>query len=146
MFKQQSSIPELPVLIEEVKELESVTLPFRTLEEVREYSRAYVRSQPNPNGGFNQVYPVNRLLTDFMDLEAGTRVSRADAQRAICTYIKNNDLSDPERKSRINLDHTLETLLQWSDGQITYPEIVRQMQWLFPDREEAARIRAERNA
>jgi chromatin remodeling complex protein RSC6 len=94
---------------------------------------------------FNPSYPVNPLLVAFMGLEPGMQTRRADTQRAICEYIRDNNLASPDRKSVINLDQALKILLR-SEGPLTYPQIVTSTRWLFPTKEEAARILAERYA
>jgi hypothetical protein len=80
---------------------------------------------------FCQHYPVKLLLIRFIGLEPGTRVSRAEAQHAVCEYIRINKLANPDCRPMINLDQTLKTLLR-SEGPLTYSEIVENMQWLFP--------------
>jgi chromatin remodeling complex protein RSC6 len=92
--------------------------------------------------GFNRTYPVDTLLTDLMGLETGTWVCRADAQRAICKHVRDNNLVDPRNRFNYNLDQTLKTLLQ-SEGPLTYDRMVMKMQWLFPTKENARRIREE---
>jgi chromatin remodeling complex protein RSC6 len=94
----------------------------------------------NPFSNFEFRYPVNPLLVEFIGLEPGTRVARSEAQRAIRMYIQINNLANPDRRSIVNLDQTLKTLLR-SEGPFSYPEIVRGMQWLFPTKEEAALVR-----
>jgi chromatin remodeling complex protein RSC6 len=93
---------------------------------------------------FNQKHPVNALLTELMGLELGTQVSRREAQIAICTYVRGNNLVDPNHPNLINPDQTIKTLLQ-SNGVLTYPKIQGGMQWLFPVNEEyeARRVREE---
>jgi hypothetical protein len=85
--------------------------------------------QNDLTGGFNREYPVRMILLRFMGLEPGTQVSRADAQRAIRKYIRDNNLSNSEV---IYLDDTLKTLLR-SQGPLTYNQTIDSMQWLFPN-------------
>jgi chromatin remodeling complex protein RSC6 len=106
------------------------------------------KRETNPNGGFNQVYPVHVKLTAFMGRKKGDLVSRADAQRAICGYVKTKELANPEKRSEIRPDAKLADLLSFkeADAPLTYPGIVRLMQARFPNKEESARIREERKA
>jgi hypothetical protein len=86
--------------------------------------------------GFRKKYPVALELTEFMGVAPGTLISRSETQPAICRYIYDNDLAIG---NRITPDLTLQILLQ-TDEQMTYPDVIRRMQRLFPTRDEAARM------
>jgi len=96
-------------------------------------------------GGFSKGYSVSDELTEFLQLEPGTHVSRIDATRAICVYAylrpeenreqmlkwaflneNNRDLQDPKNKRAIIPDEKLRVLLRYDeyaqnvrDGKIT---------------------------
>lgn len=66
-----------------------------------EKKKANAKSQPN---GFCRPCLISDELCTFLDVPFGSEKSRTDVTRALHTYVKANDLSDPTNK-RIILAH-----------------------------------------
>ena len=62
-------------------------------------------------------------MADFARWDRGSRHSRVDVTKAICTYIKEKDLQNPENRRVIKLNTDLKQLLKIDDDTITYPKI-----------------------
>ena len=90
--------------------------------------------------GFNQKYHAKDSLTSLMGLPTGSMVSRTEAQRAICYYIKNNNLAI---HGKITPNIELTALLEYevSMGPLKYPTVIMLMQNLFPHGAEVWRRR-----
>ena len=70
-----------------------------------------VKKPPNPNAGVMKKYSVPKQVTDFLDLEEDEEVSRKDLLTALCNYIKDNNLQNPDKKTEFDVDKKMRTIL-----------------------------------
>ncbi len=77
------------------------------------------KSNRNPSG-FAKKAPISSALADFLGLPHGSELARTDATRQINTYIKSNNLQNPQAKKEILCDAKLKSLLQPADGEVVH--------------------------
>lgn len=77
------------------------------------------KSNRNPSG-FAKKAPISNSLADFLGLPHGSELARTDATRQINTYIKSNNLQNPQAKKEILCDAKLKSLLQPADGEVVH--------------------------
>lgn len=70
----------------------------------------------NANAGFNKPVKVSEELAKFAGWKAGELHSRVEVTRLICSYVKDNNLQNPEAKKEIIPDKKLRKLFQYKDG------------------------------
>lgn len=72
--------------------------------------------------GFLKPVPISSELASFVGVEKGSLCSRASVTKAICSYIKEHNLKNPERPKEIIPDKKLKSLLKYDEtyGPITY--------------------------
>ena len=78
---------------------------------------------PNTKSGFLKPVPVSGELCKFTGWDPEEMRSRVDVTKFICSYIKDNDLQNPEDKRQILADKKLCALLNYDskkDGPLTY--------------------------
>lgn len=84
--------------------------------------------------GLHMQYVVSAELADFMGLDDDETASRADAGRAFCKYVKDNDLQDPEHRRIIHPDDAILSILRYNpstDGPITFSTYTKFIQHHF---------------
>ena len=67
--------------------------------------------KPRKPSGFALPVPVSAELCEFMGLEPGTHIPRTDVTKRLMTYISENKLQNPEKKSIIIPDDPLLRIL-----------------------------------
>jgi hypothetical protein len=77
----------------------------------------------NAQSQFIRPYPVDDEMADFAQWDRGSEHSRIDITRAVCQYIKNNNLQIPENRKNISMDPSLKSLFGLESETITYPQI-----------------------
>ncbi len=77
------------------------------------------KSNRNPSG-FAKKAPISSALADFLGLPHGSELARTDATRQINTYIKSNNLQNPQAKKEILCDAKLKALLQPTEGEVVH--------------------------
>lgn len=86
----------------------------------------------NTNSGFMKPKPVSSELCTFLNKPTGSLMSRTDVTRAICEYVKTNELRRPENKRVIIPDAPLATLLRMEkDETMTYIHLQSKIGHLF---------------
>lgn len=71
--------------------------------------------------GFQVPLRISNELCEFLNIDEGTKMNRAEAGKGIHVYIKNNNLQDTNNGTVINMDNKLKSLLQVEkDTQLTY--------------------------
>lgn len=99
---------------------------------LRKNLRRKRRTGPNTNSGFMKPKPVSSELCEFLNKPTGTLMSRTDVTRAICEYVKVNDLRRPDNKRVIIPDTRLATLLRMEkDETMTYIHLQSKIGHLF---------------
>ena len=63
---------------------------------------------------------ISSDLAVFMDVEPGTQKSRNEVIKFVHSYIKDNNLKNPENKKHILPDKKLEKLLQSQGQEVSY--------------------------
>ena len=102
-------------LIADVKSLHKDVRKIRQAIDDPTGEKAKARSQ---NNGFRKPLEVDEKLRDFLGLEAGAKISRAEVTQAIDAYAVKNSLKSGQI---INMDDKLRDLLQPPEGvQVTY--------------------------
>ena len=82
-----------------------------------ELAKLVKQSKPRVLSGFLKPVTVSTELCDFVGCEQGSLLSRVDVTRAMCAYVKDNNLqSDPKSKSVIVPDEKLAKLLNTNDN------------------------------
>jgi chromatin remodeling complex protein RSC6 len=90
------------------------------------------RTGTNTNSGFMKPKPVSTELCEFLNKPAGSLMSRTDVTRAICNYVKTNELRRPDNKRVIIPDTRLATLLRMGkDETMTYIHLQSKIGHLF---------------
>lgn len=62
--------------------------------------------------------PVTSKLAEFMNIEKNTLISKTEALRYICKYVKDNDLQITENKKKFKIDNKLSNLFNIPIGEI----------------------------
>lgn len=69
---------------------------------------------PNENSGFLKPVRLSNELTKFTGWDPDELRSRVDVTKFICSYIRENDLQDPEDRRKIRADKKLQDLLGYN--------------------------------
>jgi chromatin remodeling complex protein RSC6 len=105
---------------------------------LRKNLRRKRRTGSNTNSGFMKPKPVSNELCEFLNKPTGSLMSRTDVTRAICEYVKVNELRRPENKRVIIPDARLATLLRMEkDETMTYIHLQSKISHLFLKEETA---------
>jgi chromatin remodeling complex protein RSC6 len=94
-------------LLSNKKEADDTLNDFKQLE--RAFEKAIKKmvkksskpKKPRKPSGFALPVPVSAELCEFMGLEPGTHIPRTDVTKRLMTYISENKLQNPEKKSII---------------------------------------------
>jgi len=71
--------------------------------------------------GFAKPSKVTNQLCEFMNKKEGTEIARTEVTKALCSYIKENNLENKENSKIIYPDNKLKMLLGIEEGQeLTY--------------------------
>lgn len=73
-----------------------------------------------PASGFAKPTKLSDALCSFLGVPAGTEMSRTDVTRVLNQYIKTNNLQDVKDKRTIVPDEKLTSILDTTDGKLTY--------------------------
>jgi chromatin remodeling complex protein RSC6 len=76
-----------------------------------EQSKKIREKKPRKPSGFVLPVPVSPELSRFLQLPEGSRISRTEVTKYLIYYIKENQLIDPENKTRVVPDAALNELL-----------------------------------
>lgn len=105
---------------------------------LRKNLRRKRRTGTNTNSGFMKPKPVSNELCEFLNKPTGSLMSRTDVTRAICQYVKDNDLRRPDNKRVIIPDQRLASLLRMEkDETMTYIHLQSKIGHLFLKEESA---------
>jgi chromatin remodeling complex protein RSC6 len=78
--------------------------------------------------GFAAASPISDELCNFMGKHIGTSIARTEVTKFICSYIKDNSLTDKDNNKIVKPDKKLQALLETEqDTVITYFNIQRFM-------------------
>jgi hypothetical protein len=83
-------------------------------------------SIPNPNHAVNKKCNTFKELLEFMNLPEDTLISKADIQRAICSYVSENKLNVETEKRKFKLDGKLKTLFNFIRLKMIEKEILKE--------------------
>ena len=115
---------------------EMVTLVEGLVKDTNQVLRKNLRRKrrvgSNTNSGFMKPKPVSNELCEFLNKPTGSLMSRTDVTRAICEYVKVNELRRPDNKRVIIPDERLATLLRMEkDETMTYIHLQSKISHLF---------------
>ena len=83
--------------------------------------------------GFAKPAVISNELCDFLNQPYGTEMARTEVTKYLTSYIKDNNLQQPEDKRKINPDKKLSKLLKLTkDDQVTYFNLQKYMKSHFP--------------
>ena len=83
-------------------------------------------------GGFTKPAALSPQMCAFLEVPEGTELPRTEVTRRVNTYVKANDLQNPENKKQILADGKLRTLLYLKeDDELTYFNLQRYMKIHF---------------
>ena len=85
----------------------------------------------NGNSGFMKTVAVTPEMTKFCGFKPDQLVSRVDVTKAICNYVKEKDLQNPQDRRQFTPDTQLATLLGVNET-ITYYTLQKHIQKHFP--------------
>jgi len=117
-------------------QITSFAVQLRTLEktvkkEVKQHKRDITKKQTKGSrkpSGFAEAAPISNDLCDFLGKDYGATVARTEVTKFICTYIRQNSLTNDENKRVIKPDNKLKSLLGTDDETVvTYFNIQRFM-------------------
>jgi chromatin remodeling complex protein RSC6 len=132
-----------PTVVEMRKNLRN---SLREVKEAKKFLIKYKNIQYKPkrtrkchSTGLEKLRPISKSMALFADLEYGTtQKSRYDVTNILCSYIKENDLRDPDNRTIIIPDAKLKELLQVEDGIVLkYPTMQKYLKNCFEEVEEA---------
>ena len=132
-----------PTVVEMRKNLRN---SLREVKEAKKFLIKYKNIQYKPkrtrechSTGLEKLRPISKSMALFADLEYGTtQKSRYDVTNILCSYIKGNDLRDPDNRTIIIPDAKLKELLQVEDGIVLkYPTMQKYLKNCFEEVEEA---------
>lgn len=90
------------------------------------------KSKREPSG-FAKPAVISNELCDFLGKPYGTEMARTEVTKYLTTYIKDNQLQQPEDKRKISPDKKLFNLLKLKkDDQVTYFNLQKWMKPHFP--------------
>lgn len=90
------------------------------------------KSKREPSG-FAKPAVISNELCDFLGKPYGTEMARTEVTKYLTTYIKDNQLQQPEDKRKISPDKKLFSLLKLKkDDQVTYFNLQKWMKPHFP--------------
>ena len=70
----------------------------------------------NANSGFLKPVHISKDMAQFAGWDSSQPKSRVDATKALCKYIRDNNLQNPENRRQIFPDEKLKKLLGYEDG------------------------------
>lgn len=83
--------------------------------------------------GFAKPAVISNELCDFLNQPYGTEMARTEVTKYLTSYIKDNNLQQPEDKRKINPDKKLSKLLKLTkEDQVTYFNLQKYMKSHFP--------------
>ena len=91
------------------KQLQSLKKPIEKLPKQKKVKRV-INSE---NTGFKKPIKISEELSKFCGWPIGENHSRVDVTRAVCSYIKEKELQNPENKREILADKHLKSLLKY---------------------------------
>jgi len=108
--------------------LDDITKDMKTFEKlIKKFVSKYIKKETKPKkprkkSGFALPVSISDDLCEFMELEKGSKVARTQVTQYLSTYIKDNNLINPENKKIIVPDAKLSKLLgdDISDIELTY--------------------------
>ena len=108
--------------------LDDITKDMKTFEKlIKKFVSKYIKKETKPKkprkkSGFALPVSISDDLCEFMELENGSKVARTQVTQYLSTYIKDNNLINPENKKIIVPDAKLSKLLgdDISDIELTY--------------------------
>jgi len=123
-------------LVQDVRKLQKNAMKY--LKEVSKKSRR--RRAPAAEGdkkrapsGFAKPALISNDLCSFLGKPQGTEMARTEVTKFLTTYIKEQDLQDPENRRRIRPDKKLQKLLNTTtEDEVTYFNLQRYMKVHFP--------------
>lgn len=128
--------------VESRKQLRNI---LREVKEVKKLLNKYKNIQYKPkrtrganNTGLEKLRPISENMAIFANWEYGTtRKSRHDVTNALCAYIKDLNLRDPDNKTIITPDAKLKELLQLEDDVVLkYPTMQKYLKNCFEEEPE----------
>jgi chromatin remodeling complex protein RSC6 len=97
--------------------LDDITKDMKTFEKlIKKFVSKYIKKETKPKkprkkSGFALPVSISDDLCEFMELEKGSKVARTQVTQYLSTYIKDNNLINPENKKLIVPDAKLSKLL-----------------------------------
>jgi hypothetical protein len=97
--------------------LDDITKDMKTFEKlIKKFVSKYIKKETKPKkprkkSGFALPVSISDDLCEFMELEKGSKVARTQVTQYLSTYIKDNNLINPENKKIIVPDAKLSKLL-----------------------------------
>ena len=104
----------------------------RVVKKLSKSQRKKRRGGNKSPGGFTKPAPLSTVMCTFLEVPEGTELPRTEVTRRVNTYVKANNLQNPENKKEILADDRLRTLLYLkSNDVLTYFNLQRFMKVHF---------------
>ena len=121
-----------PVTIKDLRALSKQVRQLR-MDVNRQIRKKRASTNSNVNSGFMKAVPVSDAMCTFARWKKEELHSRVDVTKCICTYIKEQDLQNPEDRRQILADAKLKKLLNLASSKepLTYYSLQRHIQQHF---------------
>lgn len=100
-----------------------------------------IQRKPGTISGFKKPVPISDELCKFLKVKSGTERCRNDVTTAICAYIREHELQNPENRREIVPDKALTKLLSYNKkthGPLTYARVQQLLVPHYPKAADAA--------
>ena len=123
-----------------IKKLKSYRKDLKTLKNiilrvVKQKVKRVKSEAHKSTSGFQKPVQISEEMATFIRVDPKQLVSRVAVTKAICDYVREFKLQNPENRRLINADEKLATLLRYDrerDGDLTFPLLQRYMKTHFP--------------
>ena len=132
--KEIIKIRENPKITNSIKTLRVVNKSLKKINQMisKLLKNKKIDKTSNNNNGFMKLNNISNELSKFMNIDENEMKSRVDVTKYICSYIKNNNLQNPEDRREILPDLNLQKLFKINNDKIKYYNIQTLLKIHFP--------------
>ena len=132
--KEIIKIRENPKITNSIKTLRVVNKSLKKINQMisKLLKNKKIDKTSNNNNGFMKLNNISNELSKFMNIYENEMKSRVDVTKYICSYIKNNNLQNPEDRREILPDLNLQKLFKINNDKIKYYNIQTLLKIHFP--------------
>ena len=131
--KEIIKIRENPKITNSIKTLRVVNKSLKKINQmISKLLKNKKIDKTSNNNGFMKLNNISNELSKFMNIDENEMKSRVDVTKYICSYIKNNNLQNPEDRREILPDLNLQKLFKINNDKIKYYNIQTLLKIHFP--------------